>query len=206
MKFIGISRRLRSKINFVLPFFPELASEPIEFSLTDSLVKSQSTDIACAGYCSRTGVHFVRFSRAVRSHRLNTISHELCHVVSYIQYLNGDMDIALGERAIDLCALARGAILCDDLPAYFDTYVDRSVFIRNRTAISDILHSIAKKSLGHRKSGAINYIQWADCEMNRQIGALLNPGLSMRQISYVYPPITLMKTPILPLILTESSL
>lgn len=101
----------------------------------------------------------------INPHRLlrHTIAHELTHLLQNLGHVPG------GEKPADLFALARSAVLVDDLPAYLE--VPRSLRATWNAAPESarkLLHHTACDAVRARAEGQRYYLQWFERELRER--------------------------------------
>src|SRR5438093_2859205 len=149
--------RIRSRLEFVRRFFPELDGCTVHVGL------AQKRGVLGWGSLDpdRPGVW-------VRPRRLEyfTIAHELTHL------LQARKLVPLGERACDLWAMARSPLVIDAPPGYRE--LPRR--LRTRRAfgprVARILHDGARRAIVARACGERRYLQVFEREMARVFGGV----------------------------------
>jgi len=139
--------RVLEQIRHVRFFFPELDGVSLRVGLTRT----------AAGFASKEEpVIWVNPRRLTR----HTIAHELVHLLQTRGLVPG------GEKSADLFALARHAILADDVPSYLE--VPRS--LRQACATSPhlchaLMHCLAREAVARREGGHRTYLRWFEDEL-----------------------------------------
>jgi hypothetical protein len=106
-------------------------------------------------------------SRLAREVSLNTVGHELMHLVQ------GLGTVPNGERACDVFTLARSIKFCDSKPYYLK--VPRAFLAEDRRIMPGmqmVMHMVAKEAVRRRKDGERNYIRWFERELASYAEAL----------------------------------
>jgi hypothetical protein len=139
----GHFERIRDRVEFVRSFFPELGGLTIRVGL------AQKRGVLGWGSMDpeRPGIW-------VRPRRLElfTIAHEMTHL------LQARGLVPRGERACDLWALARSALVIDSVPGYLKMprhLRDGSIGAREAA----LLHRLACESVSAREQGDRRYLQ-----------------------------------------------
>ena len=137
-------RRIRERIEFVRGFFPELDGVTVRVGLArkPGVLGWGSLDPDAPGVW-------------VRPRRLEhfTIAHELTHL------LQARGLVPRGERACDLWALSRSALLVDAAPSYLRLPHDLARLRRLETATSAMLHTAARRAVAARAAGERAYLK-----------------------------------------------
>jgi hypothetical protein len=138
------ARRIRERLEFVRGFFPELDAVTVRVGLArkPGVLGWGSLDPDAPGVW-------------VRPRRLDhfTIAHELTHL------LQARGLVPRGERACDLWALARSALLVDAAPSYLRLPRDLARLRRLDTATSSMLHDAARRAIDARGRGDRAYLK-----------------------------------------------
>ena len=135
--------RIRTRLEFVRRFFPELEGSTIQvgLALKRGVLGWGSLDP------ERPGVW-------VRPRRLAyfTVAHEFTHL------LQARRLVPLGERACDLWALARSPLLIDCIPGYLE--LPRALRRRDRLEPLEaaFLHEAARRAIARREGGDRRYL------------------------------------------------
>jgi len=137
-------RRIRERLEFVRSFFPELDAVTVRVGLArkPGVLGWGSLDP------ERPGVW-------VRPRRLDyfTIAHEFTHL------LQARGEVPRGERACDLWALSRSALLVDAAPGYLRLPHDLARLRRLEAATSAMLHDAARRAVAARAAGEHAYLK-----------------------------------------------
>jgi hypothetical protein len=138
------ARRIRERLEFVRGFFPELDGVTVRVGLArkPGVLGWGSLDPESPGVW-------------VRPRRLDhfTIAHELTHL------LQARGLVPRGERACDLWALARSALLVDAAPGYLRLPRDLARLRRLDVATSALLHDAARRAIAAREAGERSYLK-----------------------------------------------
>jgi len=141
---------IRTRLDYVRGFFPELAGLTIRVGL----VRSRHA----LGKCSMDPEDPAIWVRP-RLIDTFTVTHELTHL------LQARGEIPGGERACDIYALARSPLLIDSAPSYLK--VPKKM--RNTETLpgewSELLHGIARQAVRERESGKRQYIRYFESEL-----------------------------------------
>ena len=137
-------RRIRERLDFVRGFFPELEAVTVRVGLArkPGVLGWGSLDPEAPGVW-------------VRPRRLEhfTIAHELTHL------LQARGLVPRGERACDLWALARSALLVDSAPGYLRLPRELAELRRLEPATSALLHDAARRAITARAAGERAYLK-----------------------------------------------
>jgi hypothetical protein len=142
--------RVQTRLDFVREFFPELESITVRVGLVKrrGVLGWGSLDPEAPGIW-------------IRPRRLEsfTIAHELTHL------LQARGLVPCGERACDLFALARSALLVDSPPGYLK--VPRGLRSRRtlETAEASLLHRAARRAIEARSAGDRRYLKHFEDEV-----------------------------------------
>jgi hypothetical protein len=148
--------RIRERLEFVRGFFPELEGTTVRVGL-----------VRKPGVLGWGSLHPDHPGIWVRPRRLETftIAHELTHL------LQARKLVPRGERACDLWALARSALLVDAPPGYLSIPAELR---RQRVlppAHATLLHRAARRALDARARGERGYLRHFEREVEQTLQA-----------------------------------
>ena len=148
--------RILERLEFVRPFFPELGALTIRVGLVrkPGILGWGSLDPEAPGVW-------------VRPRRLDffTLAHEFTHLLQARDL------VPRGERACDLFALARSALLVDHPPGYLKIPAPLRRLRRLEVEHGTLLHRAACRALEARARGDRRYIRTFELDVARSWGA-----------------------------------
>jgi hypothetical protein len=170
--------RLLDRLDSVRAYFPELDGEEIQVGLvlSQKILGRGSLDPEAPGIWLRP-----------RLASLFTIAHEMTHL------LQAKGQVPRGERACDLFALARSALLVDSLP----TYLRLPAVLRDADPptpqVAGLLHTAARGAVAERERGRRDYLRRFERQIESELA--VTPPLTAGTMEISTPSETGVESP-----------
>ena len=170
--------RLLDRLESVRTYFPELDGDEIQVGLVLSrrILGRGSLDPEAPGIWLRP-----------RLANLFTIAHEMTHL------LQAKGQVPRGERACDLFALARSALLIDSLPTYLRLPATLRDTDPPTPQVAGLLHAAARAAVAERERGRRDYLRRFERQIESELATV--PPLTAGTIEISTPSETGVESP-----------